>query len=311
MATAACGINCNVCKLQVMGACSTCGSGISPEAEYKIQVQKHLFGQPCPILACAKANQIAYCMRDCHAFPCESFSQGPYPFSQSFIDMQIRRRNQHQDVHSIPSQRIVVPPEFWNDLSQKNLADLCDTALARQENPDSLTMDFLDTEIRIHPSQRQCFLKEAGDWRPVDHPLLELLTLAYLLQVKPGWLANDMIAVQELKDAQFFQGPHELKTDMVLEQFGYDIEGFSNAANKLGGVRVQMADIACKLRPFPKIPLYFLMWRGDDEFKPRLTILFDRSIDQHLSADAIWGLVNLVCELLVQQARQDTDTCEK
>ncbi len=172
-------------------------------------------------------------------------------------------------------------------------------------------MDFLDTEIRIHPSQRQCFLKEAGDWRPVDHPLLELLTLAYLLQVKPGWLANDMIAVQELKDAQFFQGPHELKTDMVLEQFGYDIEGFSNAANKLGGVRVQMADIACKLRPFPKIPLYFLMWRGDDEFKPRLTILFDRSIDQHLSADAIWGLVNLVCELLVQQARQDTDTCEK
>jgi hypothetical protein len=309
MTTAACGINCNVCRLQVMGICSTCGSGLSPEADHKIQVQEHLFGQPCPILACAKANQIAYCMRDCHAFPCESFSRGPYPFSQGYLDMQRRRRDQYQNAAVIPSQGIIVPPEFWGNLSQKNLADICDIALARQENPESLTMDFLDTEIQVRPALRQCFLKENGVWQPVDHPLLELLALVYLLQVKPGWLANDVIAVQDLKDAQFFQGPHEFKTAMVLEQFGYDIEGFCIAAEKLSGVRVHMADIAYKLRPFPKIPLYFLLWKGDDEFKPRLTILFDRSIDQHLSADAIWGLVNLVCELLVQQARQDVNTC--
>ncbi|MBW1838075.1 MAG: DUF3786 domain-containing protein, partial [Deltaproteobacteria bacterium] len=51
---------------------------------------------------------------------------------------------------------------------------------------------------------------------------------------------------------------------------------------------------AYKLSPLPKIPLYYLLWEGDEEFQPHLSILFDRSIESHLSADAIWGLVNLV-----------------
>ena len=193
---------------------------------------------------------------------------------------------------------IQAPSEFWEDLQHKNLSELCDIALARQEDPETLTLDFLHTEIRVHPFQRKCFLKQDGQWQMIDHSLLELLILVYLLQVKPGWLFNETIAVQDLKDAQFFQGPHELKTHLLLERFGHDFEGFRLAAEKLGGIRLTMADISYKLRPFPKIPLYFLLWKGDEEFAPRVSVLFDRSIDLHLSADAIWGLVNLVCELL-------------
>ena len=33
MPTGACGIDCNTCRLNVQGRCSTCGSGTSPEAE--------------------------------------------------------------------------------------------------------------------------------------------------------------------------------------------------------------------------------------------------------------------------------------
>lgn len=194
--------------------------------------------------------------------------------------------------------RIQTPSEFWEDLQHKNLSKLCDIALARKEDPETLTMDFLQTEIRVHPFERRCFLKQDGHWQMIDHSLLELLILVYLLQVKPGRLFNEMIAIQDLKDAQFFQGPHELKTHLLLERFGHDFEGFRLAAEKLGGIRLTMADISYKLRPFPKIPMYFLLWKGDEEFSSRVSVLFDRSIDLHLSADAIWGLVNLVCELL-------------
>jgi hypothetical protein len=62
----------------------------------------------------------------------------------------------------------------------------------------------------------------------------------------------------------------------------------------MGGEPIDMADVAYKLSPLPKIPLYYLLWEGDEEFQPHLSILFDRSIESHLSADAIWGLVNLV-----------------
>ena len=212
--------------------------------------------------------------------------------------MQVRRRQDPQKTGLSSASAIQTPSEFWEDLQRKNLSELCDIALARQEDPETLTLDFLNTEIRVHPVKRQCFLKQDGQWEMIDHSLLELLILVYLLQVKPGWLFNETIAVQDLKDAQFFQGPHALKTHLLLERFGHDFEGFRLAAEKLGGIRLTMADIAYKLRPFPKIPLYFLLWKGDEEFAPRVSVLFDRSIDLHLSADAIWGLVNLVCELL-------------
>ena len=298
MPTSACGINCGVCRLHVKCLCSTCGPGTSPEAAQKIRIQEQLLGRPCPILACAQMNQIAHCLRDCDAFPCENFSRGPYPFSQGFIEMQERRRQglQKSGVSSTPG--IQPPSEFWEDLQHKNLYELCDIALARQEDPETLTLDFLHTEIRVHPLQRRCFLKQDGQWQIVDHSLLELLILGYLLQVKPGCLFNETIAVQDLKDAQFFQGPHELKTHLLLERFGHDFERFGRVAEKLGGIRLTMADISYKLRPFPKIPLFFLLWKGDEEFAPRVSVLFDRSIELHLSADAIWGLVNLVCELL-------------
>jgi hypothetical protein len=298
MSTSACGINCDVCGLHAKGICSTCGPGTSPEASRKIKVQEQLLGQPCPILACARMNHVDHCLRDCDAFPCENFSRGPYPFSQGFLEMQERRRRDFQKSESALSLAIQAPSEFWEDLQRKNLSELCDIALARQEDPETLTLDFLHTEIRVHPFKLLCFLKQDGEWQMIDHSLLELLILVYLLQVKPGWLFNETISVRDLKDAQFFQGPHELKTHLLLERFGHDFEGFRLAAEKLGGIRLTMADISYKLRPFPKIPLYFLLWKGDAEFAPRASVLFDRSIDLHLSADAIWGLVNLVCEIL-------------
>ena len=296
MTTSACGINCQGCQLHVKGLCSTCGPGTSPEGKKKILIQERVLGQPCPILACARLNRITYCLRDCDAFPCENFSRGPYPFSQSFLDMQKRRRRDLKKPASDSGRQ--TPDEYWETIQKKNLSELCDHALARQETPDSLTLDFLNTEVRVLPFERRCLLKQDGQWQVISHYLLELLILVYLLQVKAGWLFNETVAVQDLKDATFFKGPHEFKTDLVLERYGYDFEGFQAAAEKLGGVRQQMADISYKLRPFPKIPLYFLFWKGDDEFAPRISILFDRSIDRHLSADAVWGIVNLVCELL-------------
>jgi len=287
-----------VCRLHIKGICSTCGPGTSPEAAQKIKLQEQLLGQPCPILACARMNRIDHCLGDCDAFPCENFSRGPYPFSSGFLEMQERRRQDLQKSETSSSPGIQTPSEFWEDLQRKNLPELCDIALARQEDPDSLTLDFLHTEIRVHPFKRQCFLKQDEKWQMIDHPLLELLILVYLLQVKPGWLFNETITAQDLKDAHFFQGPHELKTYLLMERFGDNFEGFKLAAEKLGGIRLTLADISYKLRPFPKIPLYFLLWKGDEEFAPRVSVLFDRSIDLHLSADAIWGLVNLVCELL-------------
>ena len=62
MPTGACGINCDVCKLNLLGTCSSCGSGKSLEAEQKLAAQNRLFGSTCAILSCARMNQIEHRM---------------------------------------------------------------------------------------------------------------------------------------------------------------------------------------------------------------------------------------------------------
>ncbi len=46
----------------------------------------------------------------------------------------------------------------------------------------------------------------------------------------------------------------------------------------------------------------YLLWEGDDEFAPRLSVLFDRSIENILAADAIWGIVTRVSKALADVA---------
>ena len=70
-------------------------------------------------------------------------------------------------------------------------------------------------------------------------------------------------------------------------------------AEYLEGQSRDMADIAYRLLPFPRVPLYYLLWQGDDEFEPQVTVLFDRSIENVLAADAIWALINRVTTSLL------------
>lgn len=303
MPTAACGINCDICKLNLMGICSTCGDGLSNEAKLKIEAQTRLLGQPCPILACAQMNHLKYCLRDCRHFPCDNFGMGPYPFSQGFLDMQQRRRRQKPPARNPQGSPFTVPEKFWDDICQKDLNRLLEISLCRMHPEGEIIVPYLGMEILLDLEER-C-IRQADDrqkWERMEYPLLELLILVYLLNVTDDPVQNHMISTAELRDAHFFQGPHALKTGPLLERFGNDIPGFNLVAQKLAGKNVDLADVAYRFLPLPKIPVYYLLWEGDEEFGPDLKILFDRSIEKHLSADAIWGVVNLVSDAMLMES---------
>ena len=191
-----------------------------------------------------------------------------------------------------------VPLAYWDQLNQADLSQLCRMALARPVSSDSLALAVLNTEILINVRQHSLQRFERGDWQNCADELLELVVLVYLLQAAYVPLTGELISISDLKDAHFFQGPHELRTDSLLERFGTDLEAFHAATRHLEGKMVDMADAACRLLPLPRIPVYYLLWQGDEQFTPRMTILFDRSIEQLFAADAIWGLVNMVNERL-------------
>ncbi len=194
---------------------------------------------------------------------------------------------------------IGVPPAYWEALEKKNLDLLCAVALADAQPPAALRLTFLNHSLVVDIRRREVTCADESFWLAADRSLVELLVLVYLLNAKPRGLAGEMIGVPQLKDALFFQGPHLLDTGALIRRYGHDAEGFRAAAGRLAGKALDMADAAFALMPFPRIPLYYLLWQGDEEFEARLSILFDRSIEHHFAADAIWGTVNLVSRLLL------------
>jgi hypothetical protein len=195
---------------------------------------------------------------------------------------------------------IKVPPKYWEDLRKMDMNQVCERSLAISNDSGGLLIFFLNNDILVEIEN--CCLRRIYPDRSekIDNPLLELVILVYLLNVTHDLLSREMVSVSDLRDAHFFQGPHTLKTGPVLKRYGRDVSGFKKAAESLDGEFLDLADAAYKFSPLPKIPLYYLLWEGDDEFEPHLSVLFDRSIECHLSADAIWGLVNLVSsELLI------------
>lgn len=308
MPTGACGINCDVCKLRLLGLCSTCGPGNSQEAQRKLAGQKAAFSGTCTILACAALNRIDYCLRDCHAFPCENFSTGPYPFSQAFLSMQDRRLDSGPPPLDHNDRRIHVPPEYWEGLRERDRNTLLNLTLFQPGPSGGLTFRFLREDILVDV-ENACLERKAGErWTRLDDPLLELVTLLYLNHVKALHpLGRDIVSVKDLKEAHYFKGRHELRLDPLLERYGEDHPGFEAAAFYSEGQPLDMADAAYRFLPFPRVPLYYLLWKGDDEFGPKISVLFDRSIEDCLSAPGIWGLVNLVSFALLKGPRRNFD----
>ncbi|MDY6970760.1 MAG: DUF3786 domain-containing protein [Thermodesulfobacteriota bacterium] len=290
-----------MCKLRLLGSCSSCGPGKSMEALKKLDAQKGIFGGNCTILECARINRVQYCTRDCNSFPCENFRLGPYPFAGGFLDMQERRRRERPPAFDHNGRLIKVPSEYWKQLGKKDSDNLLNLTLFSTHSSGGLLFHHLNEDVLVDLDN--CCLRRfhEGRWKRTDDPLLELITLLYLNNVDSFHpLGKDIVSPRDLRAAYYFQGSHALKLGPLLERYGNDVDSFKTAAEYLEGKPIDMADTAYALLPFPRVPLYYLFWIGDKEFKPDITVLFDRSIEDHFSASAIWGLVNLVSIALLR-----------
>ena len=195
---------------------------------------------------------------------------------------------------------VTVPPEYWGSLKLRDVRTLLDLTLFTQDRSGRLVFQYLRDELVVDTGERRLLRRQGTVLHSVREPLLELITLVYLNNVRSFHpLGRDIVSHKDLRERHFFAKHHVLKLAPLVSRYGRDMEGFERAARYLGGSPVHMADAAYRLLPFPRVPLYYLFWKGDDEFDPDISVLFDRSIESSLSADAIWGLVTLVSDALV------------
>lgn len=118
-----------------------------------------------------------------------------------------------------------------------------------------------------------------------------LSILHYLLGARDIAATGRLVGPADLKTAQIYmKGSHLLPLDRIAARFSSDPEGFLGQAAQYCGERREYGDVAVELRPFPRVPVVFVLWLEDDEFPARSYLLFDETCEEHLPPDILWSV---------------------
>ena len=82
-------------------------------------------------------------------------------------------------------------------------------------------------------------------------------------------------------------------TKKYAKLFDGRLEELKAACEKMGGVqqeRMAGADLSCKFQVTPFFPVLLQFWEGDEEFPPKLLILWDRNTDSFLHFETTFYL---------------------
>jgi len=192
------------------------------------------------------------------------------------------------------------------EISKKNPLHLCRVSggqfIEKANELDSIQIKFLNRMVTIswpdlifsQDSDKEITIKE------------KILILHYLNNAKKEDLTGELIAYQEIPSARFYLSAFNARSrDPFIAAFGDTPDKLPVVAQELFAAQIaSMGDVSVTIQAFPKVPITLIIWRGDEEFSPYGTILFDSSIkDNLLSAEDISELVSMIVYPLIAKAQ--------
>lgn len=132
----------------------------------------------------------------------------------------------------------------------------------------------------------------------------EVLILHYLLGNPPPYPSGNWVAYREITGAHFyFSAFLKRAVDPLKKTFGSNLDLLIRASERLGANRIDAGDAGFFLAVFPKVPMEWVVYGGDEEFPAEANILFDQSIGAILSPEDIAWMAGMVVYRLMALAR--------
>jgi hypothetical protein len=137
-------------------------------------------------------------------------------------------------------------------------------------------------------------------------PLKErILILHYLNGSQGGDPTGEWIAYQDIPSARFYLDAFNRRVKHPLVKgFGEQPDKLLPLASELYGASAgSLGDASVLVHALPKIPITLVIWRGDEEFSPDGAVLFDRTVQDILSAEDISELSSMIVYPLLAKLR--------
>lgn len=128
-----------------------------------------------------------------------------------------------------------------------------------------------------------------------------VLMLHYFVSAKGTPIADKLVTFRELPEGKVYSPTFAKRTSQpLLDRFGKEPHLLLDAAEKLGGHRVDYGDTAVTINAFSRVPITIVLWRGDEEFAPQGNILFDATIADYLPTEDITVLSEIIIWRLIR-----------
>lgn len=102
----------------------------------------------------------------------------------------------------------------------------------------------------------------------------------------------------------FHRSLQEDAKDSNAELFDKNPDEFDSACRALGGEKLPGADIGYAIELIDGLRIFVQLWRGDEEFPPRLRCLWDENTARYLRYETTWYAVGLLMERLKENLQQ-------
>jgi len=110
-----------------------------------------------------------------------------------------------------------------------------------------------------------------------------------------------LITFKELPEgSNYFRTFWQRAIKPIVDHFGSEPQLLVGIAQKLGGSKIDYGDVAVTVNAFRRVPVTLVLWRGDDEFTPEGSIIFDSTISDYLSTYDITVLCETIAWRLVK-----------
>jgi len=154
------------------------------------------------------------------------------------------------------------------------------------------TVEYLGKKYTVsYPDGKVEFAPKEGEVELT----VKILILHYLYNANGAPLQNKLVSFKELPDGAIYIEPFTRRAvKPLLNLFAQRQEDLVRLAKTLGGKEGNIGDTSVTINVFPRVPVTYVIWSGDDEFPASGNILFDASAPNYLPTEdyaVISGLV--------------------
>ena len=183
--------------------------------------------------------------------------------------------------------------QAWEELAGCDPTDVCERAVVEYSEENGYVVPVFGHPIVVDVKARTMkgSSPEAEFLLTKTAYFSRLSILLYLLRAQKIAPTGRLLKPAELKSNQiYFTGSHLLPLEPIAARFGSSPDGFFAQAAKFGGESRPYGDAAVQLLPFPRTPVFIILWLEDDEFPARSYILFDEVCEFQLPPDILWSV---------------------